>query len=86
MGYYKDVYRVWEDERHFYIGMESEDLLILPKDSFREGDAKEFRDFILDKSGASFKWQPANPVNIVKNIWMNIQMKVAMVGQESQDK
>ena len=66
--------------------MESEDLLILPKDSFREGDAKEFRDFILDKSGASFKWQPANPVNIVKNIWMNIQMKVAMVGQESQDK
>ncbi len=86
MGYYKDVYRVWEDERHFYIGMESEDLLILPKDSFREGDVKEFRDFILDKSGASFKWQPANPVNIVKNIWMNIQMKVAMVGQESQDK
>lgn len=86
MGYYKDVYRVWEDERHFYVGLESEDLLILPKTSFREGDVQEFRDFILDKSGASFKWQPVNPVNIVKNIWMNIQMKAAAVGQEKQDK
>lgn len=85
MGYYKDVYGVWEDERHFYVGLESEDLLILPKSHFEEGDVKEFRDFILDKSGAVFKWQPTEPVNILKNTWLNLQMKMAEVGQDNQN-
>lgn len=85
MGFYKTVYRVWEDEKHFYIGLDSEDLLVLPKMNFTEGDPATFRDFILEKSGAEFRWKPTQPVNIVKDKWMKLQMKMAGIGQEIPD-
>lgn len=81
MGYYKDVYRVWEDERHFYIGLESEDLLILPKTGFEEGDQGTFLDFILEKSGADYRWQPAKFMNICKDKMKKLKMKMLEIGQ-----
>lgn len=42
MGFYKAVYRIWEDEKTFYVGMNEDDLLILPKDRFEEGSAEDF--------------------------------------------
>lgn len=58
MGGYKKIYRVWEDEKHFFVGMNEEDLLILPKSNFEEGDAGTFRDFVLERSKATYVWQP----------------------------
>lgn len=86
MGSYSKIYRVWEDEKHFYVGMNEEDLLILPKMNFSEGDAKTFRDFILEKSGADFRWQPTGFVNICKHKWMNFQMKMMERDEEEDNK
>lgn len=66
MGNYKKIYRLWEDEKHFYIGMNEDDLLVLPKDSFEEGDVQTFRDFITDKSRCIFTWQPTRIDHIIK--------------------
>ena len=77
MGGYQDVYRVWEDERTYFVGMNEDDLLILPKDAFEKGEAKAFRDYILERTGADFVWKPTGLVNICKNKWMQLQMKMA---------
>lgn len=85
MGYYKTVYRVWEDEYHFYVGMDSEDLLILPKKNFVEGDPANFRDFILEKTGASFKWLPVKIGNRIKGAWLSIQTKMSGMEREMEE-
>lgn len=68
MGGYKKIYRMWEDEKHLYVGMNEEDLLILPKETVPEGQAEELKAFILKKSKADCVWKPANFINICKNI------------------
>ncbi|MGN1267797.1 MAG: YcxB family protein [Dorea sp.] len=66
MGNYKKIFRLWEDEKYFYVNMNEDDLLVLPKDQFTVGDAQTFREFILDKSRAEFKWKPARIDNQIK--------------------
>lgn len=68
MGSYKKIYQIWEDEKNYYVGMNEEDLLILPKDNFVKGNMEEFREFILNKSKADYRWQPINIINISKQI------------------
>lgn len=75
MGGYKKIYRVWESEKHFFVGMNEEDLLILPKDHFEEGDVSTFCEFILEKSKAEYVWQPVTPGGIVKNILAQMRAK-----------
>lgn len=82
MGSYKKIYRVWEDEKHYYIGMNEEDLLVLPKANFRKGDMKSFRDFILDKSRADFRWEPTGISNIFKQ--KMLQWRLAQERREEQ--
>ena len=76
MGYYKTVYHLWEDESNYYVGLDNDDLLILPKANFEEGDTKEFRDFLLEKSGAKYTWKPAKLGNIWKNKVYQIRQKM----------
>ncbi len=83
LGFYKEVYKVWEDESNFFIGLESEDLLVLPKGAFEVGDFREFCDFILEKTGANYRWTPATLSNKMKDLWMKIRMKVSNVDQEN---
>lgn len=71
LGNYKKIYCVWEDERNFYIGMNEDDLLVLPKKDFETGDVTMFREYILDKSRAEFRWKPARFQNVVKDKMMN---------------
>lgn len=71
LGNYKKIYRVWEDEKNFYIGMNEDDLLVLPKQDFECGDVTTFREYILDKSRAEFCWKPAKFQNVVKDKMMN---------------
>lgn len=66
IGNYRKIYRMWEDEKYFYIGMNEEDLLILPKESFETGRAEKFRTYVLEKSNADYSWQPANIIHICR--------------------
>lgn len=86
MGYYKTIYRVWEDEKNYYIGMNEEDLLILPMNNFEVGDAKEFRDFILEKSGADYRWKPSTPINIFKETLRQIQAHITDMRMQQEKK
>ncbi len=85
MGYYKNVYRVWEDEKTYYVGMNEEDLLILPKEGFEEGDEKEFRQFMLDKSGADYRWTPVRVTNQWKNFLVNTKNRITQLRMEAQE-
>lgn len=82
-GSYKKIYRLWEDETFFYIGMNDDDLLVFPKADFERGDVGTFRDFILEKSRVDFRWVPTRPVNIIKN--RIAQMKWNMQKQDEED-
>lgn len=84
MGFYKTVYHMWEDERNYYVGLDNDDLLILPKENFEEGDSESFREFLLGKSGAKYTWKPARFGNVLKNTVA--QMRKKMVGTEEVSK
>lgn len=73
LGVYKKIYRLWESEKVFYVGMNEDDLLVLPKDKFEEGDVDTFREFIVEKSTCIFTWKPARIDNVIK--WKINQFK-----------
>ena len=84
LGSYASIYRLWEDEKFFYIGINEDDLVVLPKTNFEVGDVSAFRDYILEKSGATFTWQPKRVDNVIKN---NIaQFKRRMQKQKEETK
>lgn len=67
LGSYSKIYRLWEDEKIFYIGINDDDLVVLPKTNFEVGDVSTFRDFILEKSGAIYTWKPRRADNVIKH-------------------
>ena len=64
---YSKIYRLWEDETVFYIGVNEDDLVVLPKKCFENGDVATFREFILEKSGAIYTWKPLRIDNAIKH-------------------
>lgn len=86
MGYYKTVYRIWEDEKTYYVGMNEDDLLILPKTNFGQGEQKEFKEFILEKSGADYRWVPVQLGNKFKNFLGQIRGNVTRMRIEAQER
>lgn len=79
LGNYKDVYCVWEDEKSYYLGMNKDDLIVLPKANFRTGDASAFKGFILEKSGAKYIWKPAQIGNICKNAVLKARVRATQM-------
>ena len=67
LGSYASIYRLWEDEKFFFIGINEDDLVVLPKANFGVGDVGTFREFVLEKSGATFTWQPKRVDNVIKH-------------------
>lgn len=67
LGSYSKIYRLWEDEKHFYIGINEDDLVVLPKKKFVSGDVSKFQEFLLEKSGATYTWQPTRIDNVIKH-------------------
>ena len=65
--------------------MNEEDLLILPKEGFEEGDEKEFRQFMLDKSGADYRWTPVRVTNQWKNFLVNTKNRITQLRMEAQE-
>ena len=86
MGFYKAVYRVWEDEKTFYVGMNEDDLLILPKDHFEEGSAEDFREFLVDKSGADYRWKPLGLVNRWKDFLTQTKNRITYLQMEARER
>ncbi len=86
VGSYSKVYRLWEDEKHFYVGINEEDLLVLPKENFETGDVGMFRDFILEKSGAIFTWQPKRIDNVIKHNVNQFKWRMQKQREEAQER
>lgn len=84
MGSYKKIYRLWESEKIFYIGMNEDDLIVLPKKNFESGDVSTFRDFVLEKSRAIYTWQPNRIDNVIKQNVMQFQMRMRKQEQENE--
>lgn len=74
LGNYKKIFRLFEDEKTYYVNINEDDLIVLPKTNFVEGDPDTFKDFILDKSGAKFIWKPAQLKNKIR--WYMTQKKL----------
>jgi len=75
-GSYKKIYRLWEDEKTFYVGMNEDDLLVLPKSDFESGDISTFRDFLVEKSRCIYTWKPTRIDNVVKQNIMNFKIRM----------
>lgn len=86
MGSYKKIYRIWEDEKNFYVGMNEDDLLVLPKANFELGDISTFRDFIVEKSGCIYTWKPTRIDNVIKQNVMNFKIRMAQMRMDMNDK
>ncbi len=56
---YHKVHHVCHDEEYFFIGLNEQDLIVLPKAGFIEGDPVDFEDFIRHKTGVEPEWIPA---------------------------
>ena len=80
------MYRLWEDEKTFYIGIGEDDLIVLPKKDFECGDVKEFRDFILEKSRCIYTWKPTRIDHIIKQIHLNMKANPIRFGFQPKDK
>lgn len=86
VGSYKKIYRIWEDEKTFYVGMNEDDLLVLPKANFEVGDVGAFRDFIEEKSRCVYTWKPVRIDNVIKQYNMGIQARMTQMRMEINDK
>ena len=56
---YHKVHHVCHDEEYFFIGLNEQDLIILPKAGFTVGDPVDFEDYISHKTGVELEWIPA---------------------------
>lgn len=86
LGSYKKIYRLWESEKVFYVGIGEDDLLVLPKSNFEKGEVSEFRDFILEKSRCIFTWKPSRIDNVIKKIHMDMKANPIRIGFQPKDK
>ena len=84
IGSYASVYRLWEDEKYFYMGINEDDLVVLPKANFEVGDVSTFREYLLDKSGCIFTWQPKRVDNVIKNNIANFKWRMQKQKEEVQ--
>lgn len=58
VGSYSRVTCFYGDEKNYYVGVNNDDLYLLPKKHFVEGDAEEFLGFIENKSGEKYEFIP----------------------------
>lgn len=55
---YSKVTNLCHDEKYYYLGANEEDLMILPKAAFVEGDPDSFESFIEKKAKIKAVWSP----------------------------
>ena len=70
VGGYHNVTCFYGDEKNYYVGVNNEDLYLLPRKCFVEGDAEEFLEFIETKSNEKYEFLP----NTIKNKWIQFRI------------
>lgn len=70
IGSYHQVSCFYGDEKNYYVGVNNEDLYLLPRKAFVEGDEEEFLDFIEKKSNEKYEFLPTT----VKNKWIRYRV------------
>lgn len=78
VGGYSHVTCLYGDEKNYYVGINNEDLFLLPRKDFVEGDEAEFTAFIEKKSNEKYEFVPAT----LKNKWMMHRMGVKQAQME----
>jgi hypothetical protein len=71
VGSYSRVSCLYEDEFNFYLGVNNEDLFLLPRTCFEVGNADEFVEFVTGKSGEEAEFLPVT----WKNRWVMYRQK-----------
>lgn len=66
VGGYSKITCFYGDEKNYYVGVNNDDLYLLPKRKFVEGDAEAFLEFIEQKSGEKYEFLPLT----IKNKYM----------------
>lgn len=72
VGGYNQVSCFYGDEKNYYLGVNNDDLYLLPRKAFTEGNEEEFLKFIEKKSGEKYEFLPMK----VKNKWMLKKMEM----------
>lgn len=70
VGGYKQVTCFYGDEKNYYLGINNDDLYLLPMKNFIEGNPEEFIDFIQKVSDESYEFLPAE----LKNRWIKYRV------------
>lgn len=65
VGSYTHISCLYSDEYNYYVGINNEDLLLLPRNCFVEGDEAEFMPFLEEKSKEASEFLP----RMLKNKW-----------------
>ena len=63
VGSYSKVTCFYGDEKNYYVGVNNDDLYLLPKKRFVEGDAEAFLEFVENKSGEKYEFLPLKVKN-----------------------
>ena len=71
VGSYTHVTCLYSDEYNYYVGINNEDLLLLPRHCFVEGNEEEFMAFVEEKSNEQSEFLPRT----LKNKWLVRKMK-----------
>ena len=66
VGSYRQVTCFYGDEKNYYVGINNDDLYLLPMKNFKEGNPEEFIEFIQSVSDEVYEFLPAT----IKNRWM----------------
>lgn len=65
---YQKISSIYTDEKNFYLGVNNEDLYILPKRDFKTGTTEDFLEFITTKSHVDAVYLPAKQLNQFKQM------------------
>ena len=71
VGGYRQVTCFYGDEKNYYVGINNDDLYLLPMKNFVEGDPEAFIDFIQYLSDETYEFLPAT----LKKRWMLYRAK-----------
>lgn len=70
VGGYSHISCFYGDEKNYYVGVNNDDLYLLPKKCFVEGNEEEFIDFIQEKSNEQYEFLPLT----LKNKWFKYRV------------
>lgn len=70
VGGYRQVTCFYGDEKNYYVGINNDDLYLLPMKNFAEGDPNDFIEFIQYVSDETYEFLPAT----LKNRWIKYRV------------